>query len=96
MGIRCEKSQIVDNSIEPRSPNNTKMNGQSSIKSGPVQIHGSAQTVDGTSAKEVKISLVQVYSAMTKPAVRRKNNGMSFAIKTKLYIKSLVLSRLLI
>ena len=49
---------------------------------------GPAKTADGTSAKEVKVRLVQVHSAMTKPAVR----GMSFAIKTKLYIKSLIVS----
>ena len=63
MGIRYEKSQIVDNSIEPRSPNNMKMNGQVQYKVDPFKYIGSAQTSDGTLAKEVKIRLVQVYSA---------------------------------
>ena len=71
------------------------MNGQVQLKVDPFKYIGSAQTADGTSASEVMIGLVQVYSAMPKPAVRRKkNNGMSFAIKTTPYTKSLVMSKL--
>ena len=52
------------------------------------------QTKQGISLKEVKIKLVQAYSAITRAAVLWKNKAISFPKKIKLH-RSLVLSILL-
>ena len=50
---------------------------------------GSTQTKDGTSLREVKITLAQAHLAVTRLAVLWKSTPVSFPTKIKLY-KSLV------
>ena len=77
MEISSEKSEILVNSIKPRSSTNIQMNGQT-LKVDQFKYLGSAQTKDGTSVKEVKIRRAQAHSAMTRltktnPSVSHKD-----------------------
>ena len=85
MEISSDKSKILVNSPKPRPSTNILMNGQT------LKYLGSTQTKDGTSAREVKIRLVQAHSSMTRLAILWKNKAISFPTKNILH-RSLVLS----
>ena len=63
--INSENSKIIVNSIKQRPSANIQMNGRTLEEMYQFKYLGSTQTKDGTSVKEVQITLPQAHSAMT-------------------------------
>ena len=85
MEVSSEKSKVLFNSTNQNTPINIMMNGQNLAEVESLKYFRSTLSKDGTSAKEIKITIAVAMSAMSRQTTIWKTRDISFKTSLSLY-----------